>query len=201
MTSLEKNTFCCKVMTKIRAEHLFEKVSFANALLDFSISGREGQKVPCTSTSSLPWLSGRKEMFYLLSAEQAWLHFLQAVLTPLGAALESRSPELLFQVCRSALWQQPPDTGPGCSLNTGTHSAPNASHLCSQNGNLSNYPSPSALASLVQCLLSFRQLTSGCGFCRLRQKTLFILSPTEKGIIYINSNNFGSSLLSNTLQL
>lgn len=101
---IRKNTFCCKVMTKIRAEHLFEKVSFASALLEFSISGREGEKVPCTSTSSLPWLSGRKEMFYLLSAEQAWLHFLQAVLTPLGAALESRSPELLFQVCRSALW-------------------------------------------------------------------------------------------------
>lgn len=97
MTSLEKKSFCCKVMTKIRAEHLFEKISFANALLEFYITAREGEKVPCTSTSYLPWLSGRVGMFYLLSAEQAWLHFLQAALTAVRTAFESRSPELLFR--------------------------------------------------------------------------------------------------------
>lgn len=110
---IRKKTFCCKGMTKIRAEHLFEKISFANALLEFFISGREGEKVPFASSSYLPWLSGRVGMFNLLSAEQAWLHFLQAALTPLRAAFESRSPELLFQVCRSALGKQPPSTDSG----------------------------------------------------------------------------------------
>lgn len=71
-------------MIKIRAEHPPEKISFASELLELYISGREGEKVPCTSTSYLPWLRGRAGMFYFLSAEQAWLHSLQAVPTPLS---------------------------------------------------------------------------------------------------------------------
>lgn len=83
--------------TKIRAEHQAEKISFANELLELYISGREGDKVPGTSTSYLPWLRGRVGIFYLLSAEQAWPHSLQAALTPLRTAFESRALSSYFR--------------------------------------------------------------------------------------------------------
>lgn len=72
-------TFCCKVATKICAE----KIGFTNALLELYISGREGPMHLHLLPALAKWESW---MFYLLSAEQAWLHFLQAALTSLRAA-------------------------------------------------------------------------------------------------------------------
>lgn len=102
---MKKKHFAARWWSKYVQDINLKKISFANALLELYLSGRERRCMH--STSYQPWLSGRVGMLYLLSAEQACLHCLQAALTPLRAMFESRSPELLFQICRSAPWNQP----------------------------------------------------------------------------------------------
>lgn len=162
---------------------IWKKISFANALLELYLSGREGEEVHALHL--LPALAKWESWHALSPLRWAGLPPLPtSCYNPTESCVWKQEPWALISDMQVSTLKPTPDTDSGCSLNTGTHSDPNTSHLCFQNGIFPIIPAPVLLPAQCSVCSHSGSSLQALGFVGLDKKhNLFCLKQEKASFI------------------